>query len=63
MADKLFKHLEEVNTAVQVKGRGYHSKAGLDKCKDECEEIFKHDREIEAAVKALKPLQSISPVI
>ena len=60
-ADKMFKRLEEVYTAIRVKGRNYHSKPQLDACKDECEELYKLDKEIETPVKALEPLMTISP--
>ena len=63
LADKTFKHLEEMYTAVQVKGRGYHSTAQLEKSKAACEKVYKLDKEIEIAVKALKPLMAISPVL
>ena len=61
--EKLYKHLEEVNTTIQINGRGFYSTAQLDACKDEWEEIFRHDKALEGIVKALKPILAISPVI
>ena len=33
--EKLYKHLEEVNTTIQIKGRGFYSTAQLDACEEE----------------------------
>ena len=60
--EKLYKHLEEVNTTIQSKGRGFYSTAQLGACKEEWEKIFKHDKELESIGKALKPILGISHV-
>ena len=58
--EKIFKHLEEVHTTVQVKGRGFYSKAALDQCQAECEELYRHDKALDGIVKAIKPLIAVS---
>ena len=55
-AEQLFKELEDFNKTAQVKGKGFHSKKELDKASKDCEEVFKADLDIDAAVKALGPL-------
>ena len=58
--DELFKHLEDVKTAAAVKGRGHHFRADLEQCGRECEEIYKLDKDISSAVKALAPLMALN---
>ena len=60
--EELISHLGVVKTAAAVQGRGYHSRLELEQCREECEEIYKLDKDINNAVKALGPLLALNTV-
>ena len=63
VVDQSYKHLEESNTTIQVKGRGFLSNDQLDKCKDTCEKIWNQNKDIGEMVKAPDCLSKLPAVL
>ena len=57
--DKNYKSLEEANTAIAVKRRGFLSKDQLEKHKDTCEKVWTQNKDVGEMVKALDGLSKL----
>ena len=57
--DERFKKVDDANTTIHVKGRGFLSHTDLEAAKDNCEKIWQGHKDVETVVKALEGLAKL----